>query len=139
MSLRNVEEFTSSLPYSLREQILGYARSVQDAVPEILAEAQVAQSVDVAGQLVFMAGVRKFYSICEANFWILHNSTQILSQYDQNDVRVGRTDYSREGDLYHALSVALNELHSTLLEHGISETMLRRSYVDLASELASER
>jgi hypothetical protein len=139
MSLRAVEEFTRALPYPLREQVVGYARSVRDATPEILEEARLPPRADVRERIVLIAGVRKLQAICSANFWVLDNAARIMESAGQERLQVGRTDFSRGSELYGRLSEMLSELELILRQQGISEEMLRMPYAELARVLADER
>jgi hypothetical protein len=80
MSLALVHEFAQELPPRLRESVIGYARSVQDAIPDISRDAEIRQDQGLADQLVFLAGIKKLHAICSGTFWILDNSLRSLSE-----------------------------------------------------------
>ncbi len=55
MSLRYVNAFTPELPYTLREQILDYARSVELASHDISKEAKIDLTDELRDQLVLVS------------------------------------------------------------------------------------
>jgi len=95
MSLELVEEFAQQLPFRLREDVIGYARSVQAAVPDIFREARMTLDQGLADQLVFVAGIKKLYAICSGTFWILDNSLHSLQQAQAYEIKVGSMRISR--------------------------------------------
>jgi len=53
MSIALVLEFAQELPPRLRESVIGYARSVEDALPDIFRDAELRPDQGLADQLVF--------------------------------------------------------------------------------------
>jgi hypothetical protein len=64
MSLQAVEAIADELPTILRSDLIGYAKSVESALPEIFLQAHVTRSDKLADELIFIAGIKKLYSIC---------------------------------------------------------------------------
>jgi hypothetical protein len=139
MSLKRVEEFTESLPYRLREEVLGYARSVQDALGDIFREARMRSDAELGNQLVFLAGIKKLHAICGGTFWILDNSLTSLAQVDTYEVRVGSLRISRGSKEYRQLRDLLNDIEVVLAQHEITELVQLRSYAEILRLLRNER
>jgi len=137
MSLDAVKEFANELPYRFREDVIGYARSVKDVLPEIFHEARCPFNEMAANQLIFIAGVKKLYSICTSNFWIIENSLFMLERSEVHAVQIGSSTIHRESDDYLALAVLLRQLENLLSEHRILHLIHQRSYGDILKELWS--
>lgn len=140
MSLALLVSTIEPLPYGLKEQVLGYARALQAAAPEIIRDAGVAQSQSLADQLVFLAGIRKLLAIVDSNYWLIDNAGALLQRNQEQDtVRVGGTDLSR-GSIYHYRVEKLRQEFRELLgEKRVLDLVSRRPYVEIVRELASGR
>lgn len=138
MSLRYVNSFASELPYSLREQVVDYARSVDQASSEIFKEAEMELTEELRDQLVLVAGVRKLYAICSTSYWLLYNSTTLLGNGDAG-IRVGGTTFSRDGGQFLKLSILLRELETVLHGQGLSRDLIQQPYTGILRFLAHER
>jgi len=130
MSLELVQEFAQQLPFRLREDVVGYARSVQAAVPDIFREAGITLDQRLAGQLVFVAGIKKLYAICSGTFWILDNSLHSLQHTQTYEVKIGSMRISRESREYEQLRDLLNDLDNTLAEQRLGEIVHVSSYTE---------
>ncbi len=137
MSIGRLQRALGPLPYSLREQIVGYARSVDAAAPEIARGANVQLSTDVRDRFVFAAGLRKYYALCASSFWAIDNAAAILETLDVGSVRVGRTDYSRGADMHVGLRRALADFDSLINQYDLL-MITNGSLTDLMSRLASD-
>lgn len=131
MSFREVEEFADLLPYTLKEQVLGYARSVRDAMPEIVLEAGVEYSNEVADKIIYIAGLRKLYSICNSSYWALENTCYLLQESNVHNVRVGGTDMSKGSQFYNDLNSITKDIDSYLIDKGIKDEVVSLSYPNL--------
>lgn len=138
MSIARLQLALTRLPYGLREQILGYARTVDAAAPEIAREARVELDSRLREDLVFLAGLRKFYAICAASYWAIDNSTAFLRAREIERVLVGRTDYSRGGEMHRGLRGALADFDQILAQYELRD-IEDANYATLLSRLASER
>ena len=138
MSLRYVNAFAPELPYTLREQVLDYARSVELASHDISIEAEIDLTDELLDQLVLVAAVRKLHAICSTSYWLLYNSTRLLGE-DVTGVRVGGTTFSRDSAHFALLSRLLADLELVLREQGLSVETIRRPYPEILSFLANER
>ena len=140
MSVRALSDAIKDLPYSLAEQVLSYARSMDIAAPEIFKDAGIAFSREVADTLVFIAGLRKLFSIIDSNYWMIDNAGEILEQQqDQFAVRVGAADLSRGGTYHQSLATVRRELVELLSEHQLLQFVQNASYVEVVRELANGR
>ena len=135
MMHQKVKELVSELPYRFREDILGYARSVQHALPEIFSNAHVKWNEDLAEQVIYIAGLKKFHSICSSIFWTLENSLHMLEQSEVSAVRIGSTYYNKQSEEYSELSTLINNLENLLFEHQIFEFIQIRSYTEILERL----
>ena len=138
MSLRYVNAFTPELPYTLREQVLDYARSVELASHDISEEAEIDLTDELRDQLVLVAAVRKLHTICSTSYWLLYNSTKLLGD-EVTGVRVGNTTFSRESAHFVQISKLLGDLETVLRDQGLSIEIIRQPYPAILSFLANER
>lgn len=138
MSLAMVYEFAQELPPRLREDVVGYARSVQSALPGIFREAEMAPNEALGDQLVFLAGVKKLHAICSSNYWILDNSLQSLQTADTFEVRMGSLRVSRGSREYMQLRALLDGLDLLLAEQRITDMVLLTSYPEILQRLRNE-
>lgn len=139
MSIRIAQSLTRDLPYSLQEQVLSYARSVEAALPDIQAEAGVDLTEGEQEQILLLAALRKLHGICASSYWAVENAGAILARQDTWSVRIGGTSYSRGGDFHTALRVMLNDLETVLLEAGITQEWLDAPFDTIAQLIVSER
>lgn len=108
---KELKDSVENLPWALRDQIIGYAKSVDDALPEIFREAGHEFDRALGDQLVFLAGVKKLYSIVGSCYWALDNSGKLLESLDVSAIRAGGLDLTRGGYLHtrlHALITSLD-------------------------------
>jgi hypothetical protein len=138
VSLRYVNTFAPELPYTLREQVLDYARSVDQASHDISQEAEIELTEELRDQLVLVAGVRKLYAICSSSYWLLYNSTKLLGN-GAAGIRVGGTTFSPEGGQFQRLSILLQGLEMVLAEQGLNRELIQQPYPTILSFLANER
>jgi len=136
VSYKELEETVKGLPWALEEQVLGYARSVDDALPEIFREAGRAFDRALADQVVFLAGLRKLHSIVAGNYWTLDNSGKLLETLDVSKIRAGSLDLSRGGDLHVRLESLVKSLERALEKNDVRQ-YLGVDYRTLVGMLAS--
>lgn len=137
MSIHALSETIDELPYNLSQQVLSYARALEIAAPEIFKDAGVKPNPELTNTLVFIAGLRKLFSIVDANYWVVENTGAILaSQQEQYSVRVGSTDISRGGTYHQSLNTVRSELTKILAEHQLLQYVDNVPYVEILRELA---
>jgi hypothetical protein len=139
MSIQLVTEFARELPPRLRDDVIGYARSVQAALPEILRDAEVADTGSLGDQLVLIAGVRKLYAVCTSAFWTLDNSLAGLRQADVHQVRLGGMFISRGSRDWQQLRDAVVAIEVLLADQRLLPLVHLTSYAEIARELTHER
>lgn len=138
MSLRTLQEFTSELPYAIREQVLGYARSVRDAAPEICREAEVPPSLELVDQLMWLAAMKRLHTIVGSAYWTLENANALLQQHDAGPASVGSTDYAEGSLMYATLSRLQGDLGRLEQDLGLVN-LIRLPWPEAARALADER
>ena len=132
MSMPALQSMVGGLPRSLSGQVPGYAESVERTLPEIFKDAGKAFDNDIADQMVFLAGVRKLYSVVASSYWTLDNSATLLQKLNADRIRIGRTDYSHGSAFHQNLSALLDAIEKVLRKHDIFQ------YVNLSySEVLS--
>ena len=139
MSIRALTEITEDLPHTIANDVMGYARSVQSAIPEIFRDARIREDRDLGDQLVFLAGIKKLYSLISSQYWTLDNSLHLMEQDDVSVVRIGSTEISRGSDYHRRLRVAVREFERLLADANMTELIEIRSYSELAQRLRHER
>jgi hypothetical protein len=137
MSVQRVQRIAQRLPYSLREQVIGYARSVADVTAEIAEQAGVPMTASLRDQLALLAGLKKLYSISSAGYWAVDGAGAYLQRQDVSSVRIGSTDYSRGGDFHYALRTLLQDFDRFLAAHDLAELVAVDSYAELAQRLVN--
>jgi hypothetical protein len=135
MSLNAVRTMAADLPRNLAEQVIGYAESVDRALPEIFRDAHVTQTRKLADEVVFLAGVKKLQTLTASAFWTLDTSTRLLASADVGEVRIGGQDFSKGGAVYKKLQKLLADLDLTLAENDCLN-LLRLRWPDVIRELA---
>lgn len=115
----------SGLPYVLEAQVVGYAKSVDDALPEIFEQAGRSFDKAIGNQLVFIAGIRKLHAIVASSYWTLDNSGKILENLDVSAIRAGALDLTPRGALHNRLKSLLDALEKALQKADI------RQYLDV--------
>ncbi len=139
MSIERVADFARELPPKLREDIIGYARSVQSALPEIFQDAGIAETRELRDQLVLIAGVKKLHAICSSAFWILDNSLAGLQQADIQQVRLGGLFIARGSRQWLELRDAVAAIEGVLADQGVLPFVYTPSYAEVLRELTGGR
>jgi hypothetical protein len=89
MSLVLLSEMLEPLPFTLREQIEGYAHSIDEVGEDILRDVGIPFDEQVMDQLVFIAGVRRLWTIVDGQFSILNNSLLLMAKDQVDGFSVG--------------------------------------------------
>ena len=134
-----VTQFVEDLPPPIATDVVGYARSVQAALPDIFRDAGMSIDQSIGDQLVFLAGVRKLESIVSSQYWILDNSLHFMAASDVRAVRYGPQVLSLGSDYYERLREAVGDLERLLVEAGLTEFLSERSHSQLARALRDGR
>jgi hypothetical protein len=131
LSIEALEEITEVLPYGIREDILGYARSVRDALPEILAQAGLGRDPLLESKVIFVGGLKKLHALVSSSYWALDSALVGLSRSGVHEVRLGSISITRGSSLHLRLRQVLAELEDLLREGGILEAVRARSYSEV--------
>jgi hypothetical protein len=139
MSVRLVQQVVNSLPYAIREQVLGYARSVDFVALDIAADVGIQLTEAIRDQVALVAAVKKLYSICSASYWAVDGAGLFLQREGAESVRVGSTDYSRGGGFHLSLRRLLASFDVLLAEQGMSDIVSTGSYGEIILRLSNEQ
>lgn len=118
---KELQSTVEGLPWALREQIIGYAKSVDEVLPEIFREAGREFDRTIGDQVVFFAGVKKLYSIVGSSYWAIDNSGKLLESLEIAAIRAGGLDLTRGGDLHGRLQALLKSLEKALDENDVRQ------------------
>lgn len=127
----------SELPRSLGDQVIGYAESVERALPDIFKEARRRQTPKLAREVVFIAGLKKLHWLTTSSYWTLENSGELLATMDIHRIRIGRADVSRGSGAYDELRALVDALETSLERNDVRHYLLM-SWPDLVRELAAD-
>jgi hypothetical protein len=136
MSREALRDVIAELPYGLRERIEGYVSTVAAESEAIFDEAQVPRTPHLYDALIFFAGIRKLWSIVDANYQLMTGSMDLIEGYDALGFSVGATRYSRGSDSYWTLRNLHTQLRALLLELDVMPLMQERSLAVVVERLA---
>ena len=136
MSLQDVRLMVAKLPRSLADQVIGYAESVERALPEIFTEARRRRTAGLANQVIFIAGLRKLHWLAASSYWTLDNSGKLLQAMDVTRIQIGKADVYRGSETYTELHALLVDLEQLLTERHLLEH-LQLSWPELIRELVA--
>jgi hypothetical protein len=139
MSIERIEVLVAEFPQSFRDPVVGYAKSVKAALPEIFREADLRPDHALEDEVVFIAGIRKLYAIVSSTFWTLQKALSKLSDRDIPRVRIGGRAYSFDSPEYRQLQTLYDSLHDLLEEDNLLRFMRGMNYAALLRILANER
>ena len=123
----------------MADSVVSYARALEVALPDIFRDAQRKYRKDIADQIVFLAGVKKLFSIIDSTYWMLDNSSAILERQEISVIKVGSSDLSRSGKDYQLLKNLRQSLVEILSEQRIYHLVSERSYSNIIEQLMDER
>lgn len=131
MGLReDFEAIVAGIPYSLREEVIGYVDSVEESSPEIFREAGVDRSPELLDQFLFLAGVRRLHTLTTSYYWLLDRSLQLLGS-DASAISVGRSRLERGGGEMKMLRDLVRKFNEMLANHGLSDVVAQGSLADV--------
>ena len=139
MSMHAVADIAQDLPRPIAAEVLGYARSVQSALPEIFQDAGISEDRELGDRLVLIAGFKKIRSLISSQFWTLDSSLHLMREADVAAVRIGSLEISRGSDYHRRLQEAVRELDQILADADVTELLEIRSYSELALRLRHGR
>lgn len=124
MSLVVLNQTIEDLPYTLREQVVGYAESVERTAPEIFRDVGRKYDARLADKLVFLSGIKKLYGIVSAAYWTLDNSAALLAQSDIHEIRIGGTAFVRGTGTHERIRQLLKRLDEVLAEQNVRHLII---------------
>jgi len=139
MSISKVSDIMEYLPYTLRDQIISYVRSVHAAMPEIFEDAGLELDGEISDQILVIATLKRLYSICSSAFWTIENSLHKLAVDSIPAVKIGSTHYARGSEAYNNLRVLLNEFDKFLGQEDLGDYIKIFSYSEIARLLTNGR
>jgi hypothetical protein len=136
MSREALREVIRPLPWSLREQVEEYVRSVIEIAPSIFEEAGVVMSRRARDEFVFMVGVRKLWNLVDSQYVLLSGAVTLVEGHGAGEIRIGRGRYGRSSETYATLRQLRNDLYGQLVRLEIFSLVNTRSLTDLAQLVA---
>ena len=137
MSIALLRDLTEKLPPSLRDQVIGYAESVKLAAPSIARDSGAEPTQRFEDHIVFIAGIRKLYSIVSSSYWSLDNSATLLARSDTSTITIAGQSFSRGSDLHQELHSLLTDLEKSLADSRVLG-MIQLSFSEMAEAVAHE-
>jgi hypothetical protein len=134
MSLVVLSQTIEDLPFTLREQVVGYAESVERAAPEIFRDVGRKYDARLADRLVFRSGIKKLYGIVSGAYWTLDNSAALLAQSDIHEIRIGGTAFIRGAGTHERIRQLLKRLDEVLAEQKVRH-LISLAPCDMLQEL----
>jgi hypothetical protein len=136
MSMAQVYDLVETLPWVLREQILGYVSAVNNAVPEIALDAKAELTVRLRDDIIIIAALKKLHAILAIDRWAIDRMLSYLERHEIATVAVGAQSISRGDGDYRQTGEMLRELNSFLAESRLFDLVMMRTYVEIASTLS---
>lgn len=114
MSLSELVSATNGLPYSLKDQVLGFATFVEDSADDLLESAGVTEISDsLIDELVFAAGMWRLWKSVNAQISLLDSSLTLLAASGVSEVRMGTTSYTRSSPVYGLLTTLRDDFRNS--------------------------
>lgn len=139
MSIERIESLVAEFPQDFRDSVIGYARSVRAALPDIFREADLSPDPVLEDEVVFIAGVRKLYAIVSSTFWTLHKALSNLNTRDIPRVRIGGRGYGFDSPEYEQLRALHDSFRTLLDEEDLLRFMSGMNYATVLRIVANER
>lgn len=136
MSYKVLIDAIQGLPRALKDQVLGYALCVEGALPEIFKKAGRQYDNAIGDQIIFLAGMRKLYSLVSSNYWTLDNSATLLGDMDVKHITAGSVDLSKSGKLHANLQELNKSLEDIFSEHELLQ-YFNVDYAEIVNNLIS--
>ena len=114
MSMERLRSLSRPLSALVRDQVLGYAESVNAALPEIFEEVRLSFDEQVADEVVLIAGIRKLDAICSSAALLLDRAMAGLAADQIMTIRIGASEYAEDSRDYTELTELSNLMRATL-------------------------
>jgi hypothetical protein len=119
------------LPFRLRDQLYGYALTIEEAADRILRDAGLEPTPSLRDRLVFAAGVRQLWAIVDGQYSVLDRSLRWLADYQVGGLFVGGARYIRQGEDFAEIRRLRNSLRAILVEVGMEEIIVADDPISL--------
>ncbi len=126
MSMARLRSVARPLSALVRDQILGYAESVNAALPEIFEEARVPFDEQVGDEIVLIAGIRKLDAICSSAALLLERAIAGLAADQIMTIRIGAGEYAEGSRDYAELTQLSSLMRATLRDLELEQFMSMR-------------
>jgi hypothetical protein len=132
MSFEELMSVTNDLPYTLQDQIRGFATFVEDAADDLL-EAVGARDIHetIVNQLVYAAGVWRLWQSINGLISLLSNSLTSLADTRVDGFQLGDTIYSTQSPEYAMLTNLRDDLRQVLRTSGFEFVLSSASLTEL--------
>jgi hypothetical protein len=118
----------------VRDQVLGYAESVDNALPDIFEEAQIPFDEQVRDEVAPIAGIRKLDAICTSSALLLGRAVATVAAERITTIKIGASEYAEGSPDYSELT-QLSERMRVMLRELELEQYLSMQYAGIVREL----
>lgn len=138
MSINRVKLIVNQLPRRTADDVLGYVRSVERALPNIFREANVEDTSYLRDSLLLIAGLKKLHSLQAFAYWTMRNSLKTFRSDHISGIQLGSWTITTESAEYVQCRTLKTEFDNLLRELGVSELIRIPSYVEILQVLSNE-
>lgn len=131
-------ELFQELPYSLREEVVGYGISINEAAEQIIKDAGVKYNQELSDNLVFVACMRRLWSKFEVQYWILDNSLALCKKNEVTHIKIGGNYYGYESDQYNELRLFIRNFELLLTNMELYDLVKMGSLKEIVIDLADK-
>jgi len=132
MGKSELNEVIYLLPYTLKNEIGGYATSIELASTEIFLNAGIEKKQEILDKLIFLACIKRIWTIVSSQFWIVDNTLTLISHdSDFKEVKVGATIFSKTSDTYKQLKDLRDKFELLIHELELNEIVQSKTLVDI--------
>jgi hypothetical protein len=138
MSLELVDQMVQQLPYTLRDQVTGYAAAIEECGEDIFHDTEVPFDQALLDRLVFVVGVRRLWTLVDWQFSVLNNSLSMLSRDQADGFAIGRRRLDRRSKEYADLAQIRADLLQKIRDLDCERYVVSRSVKDILRLLSGE-
>jgi hypothetical protein len=137
VSRQALREIVAPLPWTMREQIEDYVRTVAEAAPAIFDEADLPLTPGDLDRFLYAAGIRKLWNLVESQYVLLSSALGLVEPYGVEQIDVGRRSFSRASETYTEIRELRNGLYRQLVRLELFPVAAARTLADVAFLTAS--
>jgi hypothetical protein len=140
MSAEAFRHAIEELPSKLRDDLNGYVKSVEDAVPQILRDNDVpeAEWQRMYKLVPFVAGVRRLYGVVNGQYWLMQDALDFAERGNFKGFRYGSFSISADSEEYLRAKELNNALFKWLSDNRIAEVVSAPRLSDAIDILRNE-